>query len=212
MLLSHRKQFIFIHNYKVAGTSISKSLKQYDNYSFLNSTFSDKLNFLMGIYPRIYSQRFSGHISAVDLKRKIPDFIFNNYFKFGFVRDPWDWQVSLYTYMLQFKEHHQHRLIRLLKDFDEYIDWRVHNDLHLQREFFYDQDRCLMDFIGKMENLEKDFKKICKRLDIDVHLPHLNSSRKDNNYLKFYSKRSLDMVSQAYEEDVKLFNYSIPII
>ena len=46
--------------------------------------------------------------------------VFEEYFKFGFVENPWDWQVSLYTFMLKDAKHHQHEFVKSLKDFDEY--------------------------------------------------------------------------------------------
>lgn len=210
MLLSHRKKFIFIHNYKVAGTSIRAGLNSYNNHTFRSSSHLDKLKLLAGIYPRVFSSQFVSHISAAQLKKEIPSSIFDSYFKFGFVRNPWDWQVSLYTFMLKTLDHHQHELIKGMKSFDEYIDWRVHNDLHLQKSFFYENDVSLMDYIGRMENLQTDFEKICGIIGAEVKLPHLNPSRNDNDYLKYYSKHSIEMVSQAFREDIELFNYAIP--
>jgi len=112
--------------------------------------------------------------------------------------------------MLKLESHHQHNLIKSMKSFDEYIDWRVHNDLDLQKTFFYENDICLVDEIGKMENLKEDFEKICTKIGIDVKLPHLNSSRNDKNYMKYYTKNSIEMVNQAFREDIELFNYSVP--
>lgn len=210
MLLSHEKKFIFIHNYKVAGTSIRDGLKSYNNHSFRSSNHLDKLKFLTGVYPRVYASQFASHIWATQLKKELPADIFDHYFKFGFVRNPWDWQVSLYTFMLKTEDHFQHELIKSMKSFDEYIDWRVHNNLRLQKNFFYDNNVCLMDYIGSMENLNEDFEKICGRIGVDAKLPHLNPSRNDNNYLKYYSKNSLEMVAQAFREDIELFKYTTP--
>jgi len=140
----------------------------------------------------------------------MPEQVFNDYFKFGFVRNPWDWQVSLYTFTLKLKSHHQHKLIKSMKNFDEYIDWRVHKDLHLQKDFFYDKDQLLVDYVGKFETLEDEFVKICNILSIDAKLPHLNASRNAKSYLDYYSNDSINMVSQAFEEDIKLFGYSMP--
>lgn len=141
MIISHQKKIIFIHNYKVAGTSLRKSLSHFNNKNFRSSKRIDKLKFILGLYPKIYTSEFPRHIKAIELKKQLPAKVFNNYFKFGFVRNPWDWQVSLYTYMLKKEDHHQHDLIKSMKNFGEYIDWRVHNDLHLQKDFFYEDGK-----------------------------------------------------------------------
>ena len=211
MIISHRHKFIFVHNYKVAGTSVRKALKPFGNKSFFSSSNSDKLKFLKGDYPKIYAKQFEHHVKATELKRRIPADIFDSYFKFGFVRNPWDQQVSLYKFMLKRKTHHQHKLISSMRDFDEYIEWRVNNDVHLQKEFFYDGDNCLMDFIGKMENLGEDFSYICDKVGIESKLTHLNASRSvSDKFISYYSQKTLDMVYEAYKEDIELFGYSKP--
>src|ERR1051326_1624247 len=137
MLISHSRRFIFIHNYKVAGSSIRDTLAAYSNLSFQRSSLTDKIKLVLGIYPKIYSHDFHGHIKAFELKGKLPKKTFDDYFKFGFVRNPWDWQVSLYTYALNLPSHHQHLLVKEMKGFDDYIDWRIDKELRLQKDFFY---------------------------------------------------------------------------
>ena len=212
MIISHRKKFIFIHNYKVAGTSIRNALDKYNNKSPATLTTFEKLKCAIQLYPKIFSKNFSGHSKAEEIKETLPSRIFDSYYKFGFVRNPWDWQVSLYTFMLKEKNHHQHTLVKSFANFDEYIDWRVHEDLTLQKSFFYSNDEFLMDFVGKFENLEEDFSKVCKRLKLDATLPYLNKSREDNRFVNFYSKNSFEMILQAYKEDIDLFGYQKPIL
>ncbi len=210
-VISHSKKLIFIHNYKVAGTSIEHALRRYDNKTFWRSGLKDQFAFLSNAYPPVYSSEFSPHITAVDLKKNLPDELFSSYFKFGFVRDPWDWQVSMYSYILKTKEHHQHELLKRMENFDEFIEWRINEDFHLQKEFFYDENgNCLMDYIGKFEALGSSMKKLFDMFRLDADLLHLNQSRENNNYLHFYSQRSLDMVAEAYKDDLLAFDYCKP--
>jgi hypothetical protein len=211
MLISHSKKFIFIHNYKVAGTSIRNTLNKYNDCSFNRFTYLQNFFSIFGAHPNIYSNNFSSHITASELKNKIPSSIFQDYFKFGFVRDPWDWQVSLYTYALKHETHHQHTLIKKMKTFDDYIEWRINEDIHLQKDFFYDdKNNCLVDFIGKIEHLNHDFFKICRQIDVNEKLLHSNKSRENNTYLQFYTERSIEMVNKAFKEDILLFGYEKP--
>jgi hypothetical protein len=211
MLISHSKKFIFLHNYKVAGTSVRNTLGKYATISFRGSSVIDKFRILTGKYPKIYSNKFNGHIRAAALKNELPPQIFDTYFKFGFVRNPWDWQVSLYTFTLNLKTHYQHELIKSMKDFDAYIDWRVHKELRLQKDFFYDNEgKCLVDYIGKFENLDRDFAQICNRIQIHDTLPVMNSSRRGSDFLSYYSQRSIDMVNEAFKTDIELFGYKKP--
>lgn len=213
MIISHSKKFIFIHNYKVAGTSVRDTFSKYNNRTFLSSRLPDKLKIITGEYPKIYSAQFDHHIKAPELKRTLDSEIFNEYFKFGLVRNPWDWQVSLYKFMLKRKDHWQHELAKKFKGFDDYLDWRVNEDLHLQKEFFYEENQCLMDYIGKMETLDNDFPKICERLEVKLNLTHKNKSRPVNEgFKKYYSQKTIDMVDEAFSDDIKLFDYDKPIL
>ena len=213
MVISHKKRFIFVHNYKVAGTSIRKALKGYNNRTFLTSFIKEPIPYLIGRYPEIYSSQFEHHINARRLKEKLNSDYFKSYFKFGFVRNPWDWQISLYNYMLMRPNHHQHDIIKKISSFDDYIDWRIENDLKLQRDFFYDDDELLINFVGKMENLNKDFGYVCDKVGIKGKLKRLNSSRKaTDGILNYYTPDSFMKVTQAFEKDIKSFNYDVPEI
>ena len=152
------------------------------------------------------------HIKAHELRQRIPKEIFNSYFKFGFVRNPWDWQVSLYEYMRQDKHHFQHELACSFKDFKEYLKWRVHEDLHLQKEFFYAPDgEYLVNKIYKFEELSEAIADLNKTLGLSMSLPHKNKSqRKDMS--AYYDAEASQMIEQAFADDIKLFNYERPIL
>jgi len=211
MVISHRKKFIFVHNYKVAGTSLRRSLRKYDDKSPLKSPLQSKLPLLFGIYPRIYSNNYPTHITTAELKEQLPLEIFESYYKFGFVRNPWDWQVSLYSFMCKNEKHFQHELAKSMSGFEEYIHWRVNEEVRLQRRFFYDEDgNCLVDHIGKIENLADELGFLSNKLNLNLRLHHLNKSRDDNKYKKMYTKETLDMVTNAFKEDIETFGYEIP--
>jgi hypothetical protein len=212
MLISHSKKFIFIHNYKVAGTSIKNALIPHSSVSNSKEPLKRKLWHLLGQYPNIYSADFPAHIHAKELKEKLPDTLYREYFKFGFVRDPWDWQVSLYTYMLKSPKHRQHEFIKKMNSFEKYIRWRVNEEVRLQKNAFYDGDKCLVDFVGKMENLDADFKKVCNQININVTLPYLNKSRTESSYLKYYDQTTIDLVYEAFLDDILTFNYKKPVV
>jgi hypothetical protein len=205
MLLSYSHKFIFIHVYKIAGTSIKKSLEKYAKRPVMRS-FLNAIR-LGSKVPYYRWRTFPLHIRAEDLKKEIPDKIYSNFYKFAFVRNPWEWQVSLYHHMLQRKEHYQHKLIKSMKNFDEYIEWRVNEDRHLQKDFITGLDgRVLVDFIGKYENLAEDFRHVCQNLHVTASLPHLNKSA-HRNYESYYNAGTRKLVEENFREDIELFGY-----
>lgn len=207
MIISHSKRFIFIHNYKVAGRSIKTALQKY-NYSCREDlTFLQKLKESLGFTPPIFSYSFKQHLSAKELRESIPEKIFSKYYKFGFVRNPYDWQVSLYHYMLKDENHYQHHIAKEFASFDQYLEWRIKEDIHLQREFFYDGDDMIMDYIGKMENLNEDFKRIAAKIKITgLDLPVTNASQ-HKHFETYYTQGTADLVFEAFSPDFKAFDY-----
>lgn len=209
MLISFNHRFIFVHVYKVAGSSIKAALRPYAWNP--RATMLNRLARRLGIPGRLPFDRhlcLSDHVTAAEIKGQYSASVFEQSYKFAFVRNPWDWQVSLYHYMIQQRDHRQHDLIRSLGSFDAYIEWRVEKDLQLQKEFVTDEEgKLIVDFVGRYESLQEDFQKVCRNLGIKATLPHLNSSRRAA-YSQYYSERSAERIAEAFKEDIDLFGYT----
>ena len=214
MLISESHNFIFIHIYKNAGTSIKAALKP-----FATSIFHERLNgiarypvlgnlaSLLMRFDRFNPTPYPSHVSARQIISELGGDTYRSYFSFTFVRNPWDWQVSLYTYMLKNGDHHQHELVKNLGSFGEYIRWRCAEEVRYQRDFIYsDQGDLLVDFVGRFEQIEQDFQSICSRIGIDVVLPKMNISR-TTSYREYYDKETVDLVSKVFEPDINAFGY-----
>ena len=211
MLISFSHRFIFIHVYKVAGSSIRKALRRYEplpvRLKRIAGISLKKLG-LLDPEKQLNYKNYDTHITAGELRERLPRHIYDGFFKFAFVRNPWDWQVSLYHYMLMKTTHHQHAFIKSLGSFDRYIEWRVKEDKHLQKEFVTDADgELIVDFVGKIENLERDFEHVCRKTGIKASLPHENRSQR-RDYRSYYNERTKQLVYEHFREDVELFGYT----
>ena len=201
-ILSYSKKFIFIHNYKVAGMSISKVLSQYEPHFWIHTAL--RMSGVKTYYPAFAN--FPAHATAPQVRQMVGEEIFNSYYKFAFVRNPWDWQVSLYFYMRKTKWHFQHNLVKRMS-FEDYIDWRVNHDRQTQiAQLADEQGNLLVDFVGRFENIAEDFEEICNRLSIPTQLYHRNRSR-HAPYREYYSDRTSQMVREAFADDITRFNY-----
>ena len=219
MLISYRKKFIFIHNYKVAGSSIKFALR---HFGIQNPLPSHRVNLFMEFLPntilgrnykRFISDKtykllnkkvFHDHINARQLKANLPPRLWQSSFKFGFVRNPWDWHVSFYHYARQQRADSWNQWVQRCKSFDEYIV----NSKHIQKHFFYDENgNPLVDFVGKFENLCGDFQSVLQKIGIDVDLPHKNKSDRKKDYRKYYNKKTKDIIMEQCKEDLEIFGY-----
>ena len=118
MIVSTTKQFAFVHIYKTAGTSIKRVVRQYAIPSWQYGANS--------ILKRVGVRQFrpgnrGDHDKASDLIREIGRRDFDRLFSFAFVRNPWDWELSHYRYILKMKAHADHQEVKRISDFSEYI-------------------------------------------------------------------------------------------
>jgi hypothetical protein len=217
MLVSLEKKFIFIHVYKVAGTSIKKALEPYCytpqkiwyNRLLLKATKSLYNKPLMFDPKGIgeYLIQHGGHIKAQEAKNDLPS-LWANSFTFAFVRNPWDWQVSLYNFMKKDKSHFQHQLANSFQDFKEYLQWRVNNEVRFQTDFLLDRSgNLIVDFIGRLETINDDFSLICNNLGISASLPKVNVSN-ILPYQEFYDSEDRELVAKVFAKDINLLGYS----
>ncbi len=201
MLVSKKHRFLFIHVYKVAGTSIRAALEP-----LCEDYWKRRLRRLTNA---LYNPKLpDAHLKAREAKAMLAPELFDRCLKFAFVRNPWDWQVSLYHFMRAEPSNYQHELGKSFRDFDHYLDWRLNNDLRFQHEFLLDEDgTMLMDYVGRLETINDDMAHICQTLNIPtIQLPHVNKSQ-HNDYRSYYTDTTRERVAQAFKRDIELFGY-----
>jgi len=107
------------------------------------------------------------------------------------------------------KSHRQHAIVKKMKDFDEYLNWRTRKpNYELQKDFIYDeQDKLLVDFVGKFENLQSDFDKICLRIGVRPEILPLKQQSEHAYYKEYYNDRTKDLVYKTFQADIDRFGY-----
>lgn len=206
MLISQKHNFIFIHIYKNAGTSISRALIPYCSNPI--QLFAHRLLKRVGI-SKLNPMPYHKHIDASSMIQDMGYDTFKSYFSFAVVRNPWDWNVSLYNYVLKSKDHHQHEYVKKLKNFDEYIRNKCKKpQTTFQKDFIYSKSgKKLVDYIARFENIDNEFEVICQQIGIKIKkLPHLNISNM-THYRDYYSDETRELIRQTYQADIELFDY-----
>jgi len=212
MLYSPSKNFIFVHIYKTAGKSIDIALRPYCPPYYANRAVRKAVRVMPGPARMLIGWHQAlvcgQHMTAAEIRRKMPAELFDRAYKFTIVRNPWDWQVSQYFYMIQTKAHPEHETIRALASFDDYIRYRCDRAVQLQSAFVHDAaGRRIVDRVGRFESLGEDFELICRDIGIDARLPYQNASRRDRDWRGYYSDETFDLVARTFREDIALFGY-----
>lgn len=145
---------------------------------------------------------------------------FQRYFKFTFVRNPWDRAVSAYTYLSKGgsaaseEDKHWAAFVNRYDSFDDFIcQWMnpgnvMRNALFTPQLVFLKDSFGQMDidFVGRFESLQQDFDSVAQKLGVSAQLPHLNQSR-SASYQRFYTDRSRKIVAEVYAQDIATFDY-----
>jgi hypothetical protein len=215
MLISFSHQFIFIHTAKTGGMSMRDVLEplatELDKFRIHRppKTIGDQPNPMYTVWETLLL-----HAKARDVKRELPAEVFDTFFKFAFVRNPWDMQASMYNFMLRDPAIPNHDEVKALGSFDNFIDWVIARKdpypkgvTKLQADTLTDKDgNLLMDFVGRYENLAEDFAHVGRVIGVDVKLPHLNkSSHKD--YRTLYTPDTRQKVAEHFRKDIEMFGY-----
>ena len=64
----------------------------------------------------------------------------------------------------------------------------------------------LADFVGRFENIEEDFRKVCNHLGIKGELPHWNMTERDG-YQRYYDDETRKIAEEYYGEDIRQLQY-----
>jgi hypothetical protein len=226
VLISYTREFIFFHVYRVAGSSIRRALEESLGSEVQRAPRPlQEDRWLDRVQRRLRRGSRSGmvegdrrfgppsypyqHIPARELRSRMDAETFDRFFKFGFVRNPWDWQVSQYFFIRQRESHPEHQLVMGMSDFKAYLEWKVdgfsRNDL--QKTLLTDAGgELLVDFVGKFESLDQDFDRVCERLGLSVDLPRRNASN-HRDYREYYDAGSAELVGRVFRDDIQMFGY-----
>jgi hypothetical protein len=213
MVISTDPHFLFIHIPKTAGTSVEEALYCYQDFKY----------------------RTSPHAIAKQYKDYFPPEDYEKFFKFAFVRNPYDLVFSTWKF---FVKNHEIRM-----EFKEWVKWRYNREPIMSKLNCYDDNShipesnrvnqlgtsyyvnrppqvmffmddngdLLIDYIGRFENVENDFYEIVSHLNLeDVYLPHTNKSGNEfmvNDYRHFYDEETKEIVRKNHLFDLEFFGY-----
>jgi hypothetical protein len=190
-----RYRAIFIHVPRTGGTSIARAIN------------APKPHVPIGRYQLFDARRFDA------------------YFKFAFVRNPWDRLLSSYSHIRAiFDDSPEEGLAWAPPEFAYYQSFET---FVLALEYSHFRSRMLafdhfrpqldwigrprsktvpLDFVGRFERLGEDFAAATRIMGIDAALPLENESR-HGPYRECFSSKMRDVVGNVYSDDVSILDY-----
>ncbi len=188
---------LFIHNPKCAGSSIK---------TLLRKKYKDDKPLLT-----------EWHYNYNQILEKNP-FTAKNFFKFAFIRNPFDRFVSAYYYNMSKvsdrADYHWNSYPKSYPILEEYINKDINDfigsenfekvlwptfPVHFNKQIFFINDKRNFDVIGKYERLEEDLMKVGLK---GVAKENQSSHGK---YQDILSDDSMKKIEEMYDKDFKLY-------
>jgi hypothetical protein len=186
---------IFIHIPKAAGISIGYS---------------------------IFGRHTGNHTTIAEYQIVFSSEEFESFFKFTFVRNPWDRLLSAFLFLKEggrnksdYRWAEEH--LSPFKSFDDFVvEWinrrNINKGIHFKPQYEFitipQGLKLEVDFVGFFENVNNDYEYIQNKLRIGKKLILENKTHgKRSDYRSYYSDRMIEIVSDVYSEDIEFFGY-----
>lgn len=208
MIVSEQHKLLFLHNPKTAGVSIGRWL--------VENTFARRVAY--------------EHSTAAEGRLLLGD-NWDNYFKFGFVRNPWSrlaswWKMieesperektnPLWVYARQNAHTFSEFVLRCTESVRTSDGSSLDSFARPQLDYFTDSSgRMLVNFIGRYENLEVDWEGAIRskivfnnRWRRQPSLSRLNVDKSNTGYRNLYNEELRGVVADRFSKDIEFFKY-----
>jgi chondroitin 4-sulfotransferase 11 len=188
-MICHEHKFIHVHIHRTGGTSIERRFghKSYDHRG-------------INKYIEEYGKE-----------------VWDNYFTFAFTRNPWDRILGTYQWNRQIaraplRERYGFDSMSFRDFVFRYKKLYKNNpQANSHCKWLVENNKPIVDYIGRFENYQSDYDIICDRIGIPRHrLPHVNKTD-HKHYTEYYDDETKQVVADLYPDDIEYFEYSFEI-
>lgn len=216
MIISYKHKSIFFHNPKTAGSTINHRF-------FIDGQCEHDVNHakVPFIYPFLSDS--NRHFSPNDYHNKLfhDPFaveVFDTFFTFSFVRNPYDKLLSLYCYLQQKPWGNREKFVKNHPDFKgwvrtlfiQYKSEKHHNPSAIQgqSQWTHRDGKQVVDFVGRFEDFENEFKIIADRIGLKYEQSTKSNITKHSKYQDYYDEVTKQRAYKMFEEDLDLYKYT----
>jgi len=228
MIVNHARKFIFLKTRKTAGTSIEVALSPHCGAGDIVTPISPKDEALRGpengprnhrgvfnplpelsvpgtdiprtLRDAVRGRKYFNHMTASQAQNRLPSEVWESYFKFCFVRNPWDRTVSLF--------HWENRGKETPRTWEEFLNW---GEFRPDFGLYTIDGELAVDYVGRFEDLEAGLAHALDHVGLgtDTQLPRAKSGHRQDarSYREYYTPAQRDLISRVFAPEIELFGY-----
>ena len=187
-----------------------------------NLTLSHSQKFIWFRVAKVGTRTILNHLKNSNIPLEVEDVsnvyyppkLYEDYFKFAFVRNPWDRLVS--CWLDKVIKHNMYRFEKQerekMREFENFVDYVAGLDIENCDRHLRLQSRLIdlnrIDYIGRLETFEADLNHVCKIIGVEEStITRKNAAAKRQPYQDYYTDAIQAKVRQIYQTDIQLFGY-----
>lgn len=207
MIVSHRHRFIFAAVPKTGTHAVRQALREQMGDEDVEQVglFVDK-RFPWADLAAIRH----GHLSLRQVRPHLGQEAFAAYFKFAFVRNPFDRFVSYCAFMLRGGDLFEQRPRDVMHHMLFVEPPEQHILFQPQASLLVDEDgtTLLTDMVGQVEDMQASYDTVCARIGIAPRPLDRVNGTSHGDYRRYYDQTLADGVAARYALDLNLFGYT----
>jgi len=206
MIVSHAKQFVFFAVPKTGTHAVRELLSSHKG----PDDWEQQILFGEQISPIPEIAKIQhGHISAQQIAPHLEKAVWDNYFKFAIVRNPFDRFISVCFFLNRQNPKFVETPLQWMKSAIVVPRFRRRVLVAPQYLQLTDaQGNIAMDYVGRYETLQDSVDEICGKLQIESTPLKKKNASEHQQYREYYDDELKSMVGKFYREDLKRFGYS----
>jgi hypothetical protein len=204
MIISELHKFIFVAIPKTGTHSVRRALREHLGPRDLEQVGL----FVQRQLPIPELARIGhGHISLAQLRPYLKPEEFESFFKFAFVRNPFDRFVSYASFITREVGHFDRDPQKVMRYFIanppmDHILFRPQHELVTDGK-----GELLTDYVGRVEQMQESYDTVAAKIGIPTAVLDKVNASKRLDYRQYYDQALIDGVAKLYARDLELFGY-----
>lgn len=206
MIISHSKRFIFFAVPKTGTHAVRELLYPYmDEEDWEQQALFEQKRLPI---PEL-AQIQHGHLSVREIKPHLTEQQWREYFKFGFVRNPFDRFVSICFFLNRNNPEFRENSLAWMKA-------ALHRQQFCRRvlvrpqymQLINESGELALDNIGRYEQFQPSIDAICESIALPKQTLSVKNKSEHEVFDSYYDKELYEMVEGFYRKDLEMFNYA----